>query len=70
MKIHKYEIFVLDFQDFGHQEFYDIFNNLDFIGQVYYSGSGNIKKWSDEHELNKSSSNKKTWQSYINDKTK
>lgn len=64
-KIHKFEVYVLDFEDFGSEEYISrIKNTIDFAS-VFYQGSSKDIKWTDDHELNKASSTVQTWRDYI-----
>lgn len=55
MKMHKFEVHVLDFEEYGPDEYERMIENLDFIGKVFYIKSANIGKWKDDHKLNQSS---------------
>ena len=67
MKIHKNEVFVLDFEDYGPDEYETMITNEIDFATVFYKGSSKKIKWTDEHELNKDTATNETWQKYIKD---
>jgi hypothetical protein len=66
MKIHKYEVYVLDFEGYGPDEYQTMITNKIDFAKVFYQGSSKSIKWTDEHELNKKTTND-TWKKYIKD---
>jgi hypothetical protein len=65
MKIHKFEVYVLDFEDYGPNEYKNIIENkIDFV-KVFVQGSSKKIKWTDEHELNKNTATIETWRKYV-----
>lgn len=65
MKIHKFEVYVLDFEDYGPNEYKNIIeNNIDFV-KVFVQGSSKEIEWTDEHELNKNIITIETWRKYV-----
>jgi hypothetical protein len=68
MKLHKYEVYVLDFEDFGPEEYKNLMeHNIDFI-TVFVQGSSKEIVWDDDHELNqRATSTIETYRKYIID---
>jgi hypothetical protein len=65
MKIHKLEVYVLDFEEFGPDEYKNIIENkIDFV-KVFVQGSSSDMEWADDHVLNKNTATIETWQKYV-----
>jgi hypothetical protein len=67
MKIHKYEVYVLDFESYGPDEYQTMITNKIDFATVFYQGSSKSIKWTDGHELNKKTATNDTWKKYIRD---
>ena len=65
MKIHKFEVYVLDFEDYGPDEYKNIIENKIDFAKVFVQGSSKEIKWTDEHELNKNTVTIETWRKYV-----
>lgn len=63
MKMHKFEVHILDFEDYGPNEYKFMMDNLNFIGKVCYVNTADIGKWSDDHKLNRTN-DIDIWNSY------
>lgn len=62
MKAHKIEILVLDFEDYGVDEYNAIIEqNKHLNSRVLKSNTFEIGEWSDDHELNGSMSDIQKW---------
>lgn len=65
MKIHKLEVYVLDFEEFGPKEYKNIIENkIDFV-KVFVQGSSSDIDWTDDHVLNKKTATIETWRKYV-----
>lgn len=67
MKIHKYGVYVLDFEGYGPGEYQSMITNEVDFATVFYQGSSKYIKWTDEHELNQKTATNDTWKKYIKD---
>jgi hypothetical protein len=63
MKMHKFEVHILDFEDYGPNEYKFMMDNLNFIGKVYHVNTADIGKWIDDHKLNRTN-DIDIWNSY------
>lgn len=55
MKMHKFEVHVLDFEKLGPEQYEEMLDNVrHIIGKVFHVDTADIGKWSDGHLLNKS----------------
>lgn len=67
MKVHKFTVFVFDFEDYGHKEFENAMDCLSNLGasRIFFNGSAEVGEWEDDHELNKAGSNQLTFEKYF-----
>lgn len=64
MKMHKFEIHVLDFEDRGPEQYEEMLKYVrHIVGQNFHVGTTDIGNWSDDHELNKTK-NPEVWNKY------
>ena len=53
MKMHKYEIYVIDSENLGPRNFEVELDNIDYFNvRSEYQGTTDIGEWEDSHELN------------------
>jgi len=53
MKMHKFEVHILDFEEYGPDEYKFMMDNLNFIGKIYHVNTADIGEWKDDHKLNR-----------------
>ena len=54
MKMHKFEIHVLDFEDRGPEQYEEMLKYVrHIVGKVFHVDTADIGEWSDDHPLNK-----------------
>ena len=64
MKMHKFEVHVLDFEKLGPEQYQEMLDNVrHIIGKVFYVKTVDVGKWNDEHQLNKTN-DIDTWNKY------
>lgn len=65
MKIHKFEVYVLDFEGYGPEDYKSkIEYEISFVN-VSYQGSSSDIEWTDDHVLNKKTATIETWRKYV-----
>jgi hypothetical protein len=65
MKIHKFEVYVLDFEEYGSEVYKEIIENEIDMTKVLYQGSSSDIEWTDDHVLNKKTATIETWRKYV-----
>jgi hypothetical protein len=64
-KVHKFEVYVLDFEDYGPENYITVIQNEIDFASVFYQGTSKEFEWTDDHQLNKISSTVETWRNYV-----
>lgn len=53
MKVHKYTLYVFDFEDYGVEEYKILIDyTIDRANAIFHEGTAEIGEWDDDHELN------------------
>jgi len=65
MKIHKFEVYVLDFEDYGPNEYKNIIEDKIDFAKVFHEGTSSNIDWTDDHILNKNIATIETWRKYV-----
>jgi hypothetical protein len=65
MKIHKFEVYVLDFEDHGPEEYETMIKDEIDFATVFHLGSSKKIKFDDDHELNQDTATIETWRKYV-----
>jgi hypothetical protein len=63
MKMHKFEMHIIDFPDYGPEEYKSMLESLRIIGNVFHAGTADIGEWEDKHLLN-TTKDADVWNSY------
>ena len=67
MKMHKIEVYVIDFEDSGVEECMNLIEeNQDIMCKVVHTETIDIGEWNDDHELNQNSSGPEIYRKYFN----
>lgn len=65
MKMHKFVVYVFDFEERGVAQSRLQFECMDQHNTVFFIKSADIGEWQDDHPLNRRSSNEELFESYI-----
>lgn len=66
MKIHKFEIVIFDFENYGIENYKTILSNhRDFTATILSSNTADIGEWGDNHVLNKNTTEASVYRKYF-----